>query len=167
MKKLEFTTQLLGVQDELKRFALRLTANQDDAEDLFQETTLRVLNNQDKFKENTNFRAWIYTVMRNLFINDYRKLVRTQTFIDRTENLYHLNIPQDSGFDSPSESLSIKEITDSINQLDEAYSSLFNMHLEGYKYEEIAKEKNLPLGTVKSRIFFARKKLQQSLKEFR
>jgi RNA polymerase sigma-70 factor (ECF subfamily) len=141
MTKIEITTHLLGVQDELKRFAYKLTANREDANDLLQETTLKVLKNQDKFEENTNFKAWIYTIMRNLFINDYRKLVRTQTFIDQTENLYHLNIPQESGFESPSESLSIKEIKKSIDLLDEEYGSLFNMHVEGYKYEEIAEKK--------------------------
>lgn len=167
MTKLEFAANLLGVQEELRRFAYKLTANHEDANDLLQETSLKVLNNQDKFEDDTNFKAWIYTIMRNLFINDYRKLVRTQTFIDTTENLYHLNIPQESENHSPEDQYSVKEIRKTIDSFEDEYSSLFNMHIDGYKYEEIAEKKNLPIGTVKSRIFFARKRLQEKLKDFK
>jgi RNA polymerase sigma-70 factor (ECF subfamily) len=167
MTKIEFATNLLGVQEELRRFAYKLTANHDDANDLLQETSLKVLNNQDKFEDNTNFKAWIYTIMRNLFINDYRKLLRTQTYVDQTENLYHLNIPQESGIDSPEENYSIKEIKKTIDSFEDEYGNLFNMHIEGYKYEEIAAKKNLPIGTVKSRIFLARKRLQEKLKDYK
>ena len=167
MTQLEFATNLLGLQDELKRFAYKLTMNPDDANDLLQETSLRVLNNQDKFAEDTNFKAWMYTVMRNLFINDYRKLVRNQTFVDQTENLYHLNIPQESGIDSPENSFTLKEINKKINRFNDEYSILFKMHVEGYKYEEIAERVGIPIGTVKSRIFFARKRLQEELKDYR
>lgn len=167
MTQLEFATNLLGLQDELKRFAYKLTANLDDANDLLQETSLRVLNNQDKFVSDTNFKAWMYTVMRNLFINDYRKLVRSQTFVDQTDNLYHLNIPQESGINSPENSYTLKEINKKIDSFNDEYSILFKMHVEGYKYEEIAERMSIPVGTVKSRIFFARKRLQEELKDYR
>ncbi len=167
MTQTEFATSLLDIQDELKRFAYKLTANQNDANDLLQETSLRVLINQDKFMSNTNFKAWMYTVMRNLFINDYRKIVRNQTFVDQTENLYHLNMPQESGLGHPDENYSLKEIHKTIDSFDDEHSSLFKMHIEGYKYEEIAEKMDIPIGTVKSRIFFARKRLQKELKDYR
>jgi RNA polymerase sigma-70 factor (ECF subfamily) len=167
MKYIDISKDLMEYQNELFRFAVKLTRNRDDASDLLQETSLKVLNNQEKFAEETNFRAWAYTLMRNIFINNYRKTVREQTFVDQTENLYHLNIPQNSGFNSPEGSYSISEITMAINGFSKEYRLPFAMHIAGYKYEDIAKELQLPLGTVKSRIFFARKRLQQILKDYR
>ncbi len=167
MRLTNFTSELLNIQNDLLRFAYKLTSNREDANDLLQETSLRILDNQEKYEENTNFKAWAYTVMKNLFINNYRRIIREQTFIDTTENLYHLNISQDSGFDTPNGSYSVKEINEAINSLQYEYRIPFSMHISGYKYEEIAEEMNLPLGTVKSRIFFARQKLQNILKDYR
>jgi RNA polymerase sigma-70 factor, ECF subfamily len=167
MNYININKNLMEVQTDLLRFAFRLTRNKDDAADLLQETSLKVLNNKEKFAEETNFKAWAYTLMRNIFINNYRKTVREQTFVDKTEKLYHLNIPQNSGFYSPEGSYSIAEITMAINSFTKEYRQPFAMHIAGYKYENIAQEMNLPLGTVKSRIFFARKKLQQILKDYR
>jgi len=167
MNTIKLNKNLLEIQNDLFRFAFRLTRNRDDASDLLQETSLKVLDNHEKFAEETNFKAWAYTLMRNIFINNYRKTVREQTFVDQTDNLYHLNIPQNSGFDSPEGSYSISEITRAIDSFPREYRQPFAMHIAGYKYEIIAKEMVLPLGTVKSRIFFARKRLQQILKDYR
>jgi RNA polymerase sigma-70 factor (ECF subfamily) len=166
MNTIKLTQDLLNVQGDLFRFAFHLTKNKMDASDLLQETSLKVLDNHDKFAEETNFKAWAYTLMRNIFINNYRKAVREQTYVDQTENLYHLNIPQNSGFDSPEGSYSIEEIMRAINNFPKQYRQPFAMHVAGYKYESIAKEMSLPLGTIKSRIFFTRKKLQQILKDY-
>ena len=100
MKSLSFRKDLIGVQDELLRFAYKLTTDREEANDLLQETSLKALDNEDKYTPDTNFKGWMYTIMRNIFINNYRKVVRDQTFVDQTENLYHLNLPQDSGFES-------------------------------------------------------------------
>lgn len=167
MKLAQFTHELLNVQNDLLRFAYKLTSNREDANDLSQETSLRILDNKDKFEENTNFKAWAYTVMKNLFINNYRKILREQTFVDTTDSLYHLNIPQDSGFDTPHGAYSIKEINQTIQSLPDELRVPFSMHIKGYKYEEIAQHMQLPLGTVKSRIFFARKRLQALLKDYK
>ena len=88
------------MQEELLRFAYKLTADREEANDLLQETSLKALDNEDKYIPDTNFKGWMYTIMRNIFINNYRKIVRDQTFVDHTDNLYHLSMPQDSGFDS-------------------------------------------------------------------
>ncbi len=162
-----FQTKLLGLQKNLLNFAYILTANRDDAYDLLQDTTLKALDNQDKYVDNVNFKGWVFTIMRNIFINNYRKVVRSATIIDQTEDLYHLNLPQDSGFETPEGSVAAKEITEAINAFSDDYRIPFSMHVAGYKYNEIAEKMNLPLGTVKSRIFFARQRLQQTLKDYR
>lgn len=115
MNSLKFQDRLLGLQDNLLNFAYMLTANREEAKDLLQDTTLKALDNEDKYIDNVNFKGWVFTIMRNIFINNYRRVVRNQTIIDQTEDLYHLNLPQDSGFASPEGSFTVKEITTAIN----------------------------------------------------
>jgi RNA polymerase sigma-70 factor (ECF subfamily) len=155
--------KLMSIQGNLLSFAYMLTSNRDDAYDLLQDTTLKVLDNADKYVDNINFKGWAFTIMRNIFINNYRRIVRTATVIDHTDDLFHLNLPQNSGFETPDGSVSVIEITSVINSFSDEYRIPFSMHVEGYKYAEIADEMQLPLGTVKSRIFFARQRLQKML----
>jgi RNA polymerase sigma-70 factor (ECF subfamily) len=167
MNVLQFQKKLLSLQENMMNFALMLTANKDDAQDLLQDTTLKVLDNQEKFVDNINFKGWVLTVMRNIFINNYHKVARTQTVIDSEIDLYNLNITKSSGFDSPEGALQIREISNAIAKLNKDLKTPFSMFLSGYKYNEIAVKLDLPLGTVKSRIFFARQELQQELKDFK
>ncbi len=167
MRTANFTQNLLGMQPELHRFALKLTADKEEADDLLQETSLKALDNEDKYTPDTNFKGWMYTIMRNIFINNYRKTVRDQTFVDQTENLYHLNLPQDSGFESTEGNYDLKEIRRIVNTLPKEYRIPFSMYVSGFKYREIAERLGLPIGTVKSRIFFTRQRLQKDLKDFR
>jgi RNA polymerase sigma-70 factor (ECF subfamily) len=153
------------MQENMFNFAMLLTANRCDAEDLLQETTLRVLDNQEKYVDNINFKGWVLTIMRNIFINNYRKVLRSHIVIDQTEDLHHLNISLNAKSENPEESMSIKEITFIINSLNDDLKIPFIMFLDGYKYNEISDKLALPLGTVKSRIFFARKMLQRDLME--
>jgi len=166
MTTINFTEKLMGLQGNLKNFAYQLTANREDAEDLLQDTTLKALDNQEKYIDNVNFKGWVFTIMKNIFINNYRKVVRNQTVIDQTEDLYHLNLPQESGFDTPEGSFSVKEILKAINSFSDEYKVPFSMHVAGYKYQEIADKMELPIGTVKSRIFFARQRLQDTLRDY-
>ncbi|MDF9829831.1 RNA polymerase sigma factor [Parabacteroides sp. PF5-6] len=167
MNALQFQKKLLAMQENMMNFALMLTANRDDAQDLMQDTTLKVLNNQEKFVDNVNFKGWVLTVMRNIFINNYHRVVRTQTVIDQNIDVYNLDILNDSGFDSPDGSFQIQEITGAIEKLNNELRIPFSLFLSGYKYNEIAEKLNLPLGTIKSRIYFARQELQVVLKDFR
>ena len=162
-----FQGKLLSLQSNLLNFAYMLTSNYDDAYDLLQDTTLKALDNEDKYVDNVNFKGWVFTIMRNIFINNYRKVVRSSTVVDKTEDLYHLNLPQDSGFQTPEGPFAAMEITKAINSFSDEYRVPFSMHDAGYKYNEIAEKMNLPLGTVKSRIFFARQKLQQQFHDYR
>ena len=167
MKSLSFRKDLIGVQEELLRFAYKLTTDREEANDLLQETSLKALDNEDKYTPDTNFKGWMYTIMRNIFINNYSKTVRDQTFVDQTDNLFHLNLPQESGFDSTEGAYDLKEIHRIVNALPKDYRVPFAMYVSGFKYREIAEKLGLPLGTVKSRIFFTRQRLQNDLKDFR
>ena len=162
-----FKDRVIGLQSNLMSFAYQLTSNREQAEDLLQDTTLKALSNEDKYVDNVNFKGWIFTIMRNIFINNYRQNVRQATVIDKTEDLYHLNISQDSGINTPEGSYAVKEISVVLNSFSDDYRIPFHLCVAGYKYNEIADKLNLPLGTVKSRIFFARKKLREELKDYR
>jgi RNA polymerase sigma-70 factor (ECF subfamily) len=166
MNTYSFRKDLISVQEELLRFAYKLTADKEEANDLLQETSLKALDNEDKYMPDTNFKGWMYTIMRNIFINNYRRIVREQTFVDQTDNLYHLNLPQNSGFASTEGTYDLKEMHRIVNSLPRDYKVPFSMHVSGFKYREIADRLGLPLGTVKSRIFFTRQRLQQELKDF-
>ncbi len=168
MKQQEsFKDRVIGLQSNLMSFAYQLTSNREQAQDLLQDTTLKALSNEDKYVDNVNFKGWIFTIMRNIFINNYRQTVRQATVIDKTEDLYHLNISQDSGLNTPEGSYAVKEISVVLNSFSDDYRIPFNMFVAGYKYNEIADKLDLPLGTVKSRIFFARKRLREELKDYR
>lgn len=167
MKDVHIVNELIALQNNMRNFAFSLTLNREEAEDLLQDTTLKVLDNQEKFTSNVNFKGWVLTIMKNIFINNYRRIVRNQTFIDKTEDLHHLNLPQNSGYDTPEGSYAIGEITKNINAFTDEYRIPFSMHIQGFKYEEIAQTMSLPIGTVKSRIFLARKKLQSQLRDYR
>lgn len=163
----KFQNNLMALQDNMLNFAYMLTSNRDDAYDLLQDTTLKVLDNEDKYTDNTNFKGWVFTIMRNIFINNYRRASRAATIVDTTDNLYHLNLSQESGLESPEGSFGAQEITAAINEFSDEYRIPFSMHVAGYKYNEIAEKMNLPLGTVKSRIFQARRRLQTRFSDYR
>ena len=167
MNALQFQQKLMSLQENMMNFALQLTSNHLDAEDLVQDTTIKVIDNQEKFVDNVNFKGWVLTIMRNIFINNYHKVARTHTYVDPHADIYNLDIVVDSGIHSPEGTLQLKEITKAINALNDELKIPFSMFLSGYKYHEIAEKLDLPLGTVKSRIFFARQELQQQLRDFR
>ena len=162
----QFESKLMSLQANLLNFAFMLTSNRDDAYDLLQDTTLKALDNADKYVDNTNFKGWVFTIMRNIFINNYRRSTRSAMTVDTTEDLYHLNAPQAS-FNSPENSYTIKEVNKAIDSFTPEYRIPFSMHLSGYKYSEIAERMNLPVGTIKSRIYYARQRLRSQLKDYR
>ncbi len=162
-----FQHQLIEIQNNLLNFAYTLTNNRDDAYDLLQDTTMKALTNYDKYTDDTNFKGWLFTIMRNIFINNYRRATRTATIIDTSEDCYKLNIPESESFVSPEGSYNAREINDAIKSFDDKYSRPFEMHVAGYKYTEIAEIMNLPVGTIKSRIFTARQKLQSQFADYR
>jgi RNA polymerase sigma-70 factor (ECF subfamily) len=166
MTTLEFNNKLISMEDNLERFALSLTSNREEAKDLLQETYLKALTYKDKFVEFTNLKAWAFTIMKNTFINNYRKSIRENTTVDNTKDLYFLNNVRESQLVRPDSDFAFKEINKAINALQDEFKIPFRMHTEGYKYKEIAETLDLKIGTVKSRIFFTRKKLMEVLKDY-
>jgi RNA polymerase sigma-70 factor (ECF subfamily) len=166
MTAIEFQYKLTGLKDNLHYFAYTLTTNQEDAKDLVQDTFLKALLNRDKFQDDTNLKAWTFTIMKNTFINNYRRNLRTNALIDTTEDLYYLNLPKEAGIPSAESQLSLKDIQKTVNKLDDDQRVPFEMHTQGYKYKEIADNLNISIGTVKSRIFFGRKKMMDDLRAY-
>ncbi|MDE6611573.1 MAG: RNA polymerase sigma factor [Muribaculaceae bacterium] len=162
-----FQTRLISIQRNLLNYAYTLTSNRDDAYDLLQDTTLKALDNKDKYVDNVNFKGWMFTIMRNLFINNYRKSMRTSVVVDSSDDLYMLNLSQDSGMETPEGAMSVKEIHGMLAEIAHDLRKPFSMFLAGYKYVEIAESLGEPLGTVKSRIFQARRRLQKALGRYR
>lgn len=166
MTAIEFNTSLVGLQNNLEAFARQLTRNEDDAKDLTQETFLKALCNREKFVHQTNLKAWLYTIMKNIFINDYRRARKANTIIDQTEDLYYLNVNNTDDDTDPEMLYNAKELEEGINRLDADFRKPFDMYNAGYKYHEIADELKLTIGTVKSRIFYSRRKLMEQMSEF-
>ena len=166
MTAIEFNYQLTNLSNNLERFALSLTSDPEEAKDLLQETYVKAISYRDKFEDNTNLKAWTFTIMKNTFINNYRRAVKANTTFDNTDDLYYLNLNRESSVDSPETSISTKEINKAIQNLEDEFKVPFLMHTQGYKYKEIADELDLKIGTVKSRIFFTRKKLMGVLKDY-
>ena len=167
MGSAKFQSKLMDLQSNMLNFAYMLTSNRDDAYDLLQDTTLKALDSEDKFTEDANFKGWVFTIMRNIFINNYRKSGRAATFVDTTDNLYHLNLSQDAKAESPEDTFNAAEISEAINGFEDELRIPFSMHVSGYKYEEIAEYTGLPVGTIKSRIFTARKRLRERFSDYR
>jgi RNA polymerase sigma-70 factor (ECF subfamily) len=163
MSILEFNEQLQKLTPMLNSFAYNLTKDSERAKDLYQETAFRALTNKEKFRPGTNFKAWLFTIMKNIFINNYRKRVKANTIFDSTDNMFFLNSGSVVINNSAESDILMDELTKMVDELDDSLRVPFVMHYEGFKYQEIADELDLPLGTVKSRIFFARKALKEKI----
>ena len=166
MTTLEFTQKLISMEDNIERFALSLTYNSEKAKDLLQETYLKALHYKDKYIEVANFKAWVFTIMKNTFINNYRKSVRENEVIDNMKDFSLTDMLEVSQNGRPFAELTYKEISAAINSLGDGIRAPFIMHTKGFKYKEIAETLNLNIGTVKSRIFMARKKLMETLNDY-
>lgn len=162
MSTFNFHSEVKTATIVLKPHAMRLTRDIHDAEDLIQETIIRALTNEDKFQDGTNIRAWLFTIMKNIFINDYRKKSKRNTVIDTTNNLYYINASAAIS-NAGERAFVMNDIRNALMKISCELRIPFLMHYKGYKYNEIAEQLHLPLGTVKSRIFFARKELKEIL----
>ena len=165
MSTVEFQNSFYDLTQLLRAFAMNLTKNSEAANDLYQETAYRAFLNRDKFRPGTNFKAWLYTIMKNIFINNYRKRVKSATILDGTDNSFFIDSGGPEVLNQAETSIFMDELWKMIEDLDEGIKVPFNMHFEGFKYQEIADKLELPLGTVKSRIFFARKELKKKIRE--
>lgn len=163
MSAAEFKEFLLGNTGSLKPFAISLTNDRELAMDLFQETMYRALANQDKYSTGTNIKAWLFTIMRNIFINDYRRKALKRTIFTNDEQGVLTNSVKTSVNNGGENELHVKEIYKAIYELPQIFRTPFLLYFEGYRYNEISESLNEPLGTIKSRIHFARKLLKEQL----
>lgn len=163
MTILEFSHQVSSLRPMLRTFTRRFTNDREESQDLVQDTILKALTYRDKFRDDTNLKGWLFTIMRNTFINNYRKNQRAKTSNDTTKELYFLNVEDTHTFNRPQESIEFKEVWRNVNNMKDELLIPFKMHATGYKYQEIAKHLNIPIGTVKNRIFHARKEIQKKL----
>ncbi len=162
MNLTKFNTELVRVSENLKPYALKMTQNHEDAKDLIQETLYKAVSSRNRFQTGTNLQAWCYTIMRNIFINQYRRKKLQNTFTDQTENAYYLENTR-TDFNRGESNMAIDEVYGAVNKLDAEYKKPLMLHQSGFKYKEISEKLKIPMGTVKSRIFCARKKLKDYL----
>jgi RNA polymerase sigma factor (sigma-70 family) len=166
MSTLEFNQLLLVSSDFLNPFAVTLTRDKESAKDLVQETMYKAIANKDKYINGTNIKAWLYTIMRNIFINDYRKKAKQNVILDSTPNDFLLDYNQAAISNLAESKIRLKEIESAIYHLPSIFKDPFMLYFEGYKYNEIAGILHEPLGTIKSMIHFARKLLKKKINRF-
>lgn len=163
MSENEFGKQLTILEKGLYNYARSLKLSTDDAKDLVQETFLKAILNRDKYSDKGFLKAWTISIMRNTFINNYRRNTLMNQKIDQTNDSYFINQTNSIAQENPDSDYSFKEISNNIELLNKKFRIPFKMYVEGYKYKEISKTINVNIGTVKSRIFFARKELKDRL----
>src|ERR1017187_3541081 len=166
MNESEFVKSVTKYAYSLKPFALSLTRNMEDAHDLIQETLFRALSSEEKFTEGTNLKAWLYTVMKNIFINNYRRTKKRNTIIEVSENINELYSKEARVTNQGESNIAMENVTTAVNMLQSEFNVPFMLHYNGFKYYEIAEQLTLPIGTVKSRIHFARKELKRKLARY-
>ena len=167
MTNYDFGLKINNFERQLLGFAIKLTKDTNDAQDLLQETFIKAYTNKNKFQEGTNLKAWLFTIMRNSFITNYQKLVRRKTYIDTSEDLHLINSSLENSFNDGMHNLNYCEINEKVSSLDEKHREPFVLYVKGYKYVEIAEKLRIPLGTVKNRIHVARQELKYFLSKYR
>ena len=163
MSTSDFYTQIDMITSPLNNFALSLTRDLEDSRDLFQDTVYKALKNKDKFKIGTNFRAWILTLMRNTFINGYRRKKRSKVKTVADDSLEIITNTRSAAANEGESNMAMQELMTMLDELDEKLRQPFWMNYLGMSYQEVADALDTPLGTIKSRIFFARKEMQEKV----
>jgi RNA polymerase sigma-70 factor (ECF subfamily) len=167
MSSAEFRSQVASLRGTLQGFTRRFTHDRDESLDLVQDTVLKALMYRDKFRTDTNLKGWLFTIMRNTFVNNYRRNKRARNISDLSNTHHVANLIDEHTFNRPQESMEFKEIWQNVGTIKDELMTPFKMHTSGYKYNEIAEHLNIPVGTVKNRIFHARKEIQKKLHGYR
>ena len=167
MNKIEFNTLVIRQADSLRMYARNFTRDQDDANDLVQDTLLKAVTYFKNFKEGTNLKGWLYTIMKNTFINNYRRVVKTNSFITKEEEITNANLVVSATKNKGENKFIMDDINYALSSLSEDYYVPFTMYFEGYKYHEISDHLNIPIGTVKTRIHVARKVMKKTLSAYK
>ena len=167
MNKFEFNTLVIQHSDSLKLYARNFTKDHDDANDLVQETLLKAITYFKNFRDGTNLKGWLYTIMKNTFINNYRRVTKSNSFITKEEEISPTNLVVSASNNLGENKFMMEDITTALTNLSEDYYTPFTMYFEGYKYHEISDHLNIPIGTVKTRIHVARKAMKKTLSAYK
>ncbi|TDQ80013.1 RNA polymerase sigma factor [Sphingobacterium yanglingense] len=160
--------QLIEYRSVLKSLAYKFTNDPEDIQDLVQETLLRALKYVDQFFHNPRVVSWLFVIMKNIYINNYRNRKHRYLYEHNTASSY-----QDLGCREPftentvENNLALKDVQKALTKLPKEYKEMFDYHVEGYKYKELAQHYGIPEGTIKSRIFLIRKSLQKQFPQYR
>lgn len=166
MENLTLNSEICKHQSCLETFAMKFTMDVQDANDLVQDTIIKAIRYHKLYKEGTNFRGWLYTIMRNTFINQYRRGVKRRSIIETSEELSSYQLSRSADGNRGENKFVMEDINKAMAKLQPEYSTPFLRYFEGYKYHEIAEELNIPIGTVKTRIHLARQALKGQLKMY-
>jgi RNA polymerase sigma factor (sigma-70 family) len=166
MTAIEFNTLVMRQAPSLKMYALHFTHDSDDANDLVQDTLLKAITYYNKFKEGTNLKGWLYTIMKNTFINNYRRFIKISSFVTKTDEISYSQLSFSATLNDGEPKFVMDDIKKALGSLQQEYYVPFTMYFEGYKYHEIADHLEIPIGTVKTRIHVARKLLKKDLKVY-
>jgi RNA polymerase sigma-70 factor (ECF subfamily) len=166
MENVTLSDQICSHRSCLERFAMKFTKDVEDANDLVQDTIIKAIRYHDKYVQGTNVKAWLYTIMKNTFINDYRRVSKRNSIIETSEDLSSYQLHKSAANNQSENKFVMDDINKALKALSEVYSVPFLRYFEGYKYHEIAEELNVPLGTVKTRIHVARQELKSQLKMY-
>lgn len=166
MENMTLNAEICKHQNCLEAFALKFTGNTEDAGDLVQDTVIKAIRYHAMYKEGTNLRGWLYTIMRNTFINDYRKGAKRKSIMDTSEDLSSHQLSRSAASNLGENKFVMEDINKAMDKLPADYSVPFLKYFEGYKYHEIADELQIPIGTVKTRIHMARQALKAQLKMY-
>lgn len=166
MTKIEFDTMVTQQAEALKAYALHFTHDDEDANDLVQDTILKAITYYNKFKEGTNLKGWLYTIMKNTFINNYRRFIKISSFVTKSDEISSANLAYSATSNQGENKFVMDDIKHAMANLSEEYYVPFTMYFEGYKYHEIAVHLDIPIGTVKTRIHVARKMLKKTLRPY-
>lgn len=166
MTNIEFSTLVTRQASSLKIYAMRFTKDADDANDLVQDTILKAITYFNKFKEGTNLKGWLYTIMKNTFINNYRRIVKIGSFVTQTDEISSQQLSYSASKNDGENKFVMDDIKNALSKLQKEYYVPFTMYFEGFKYHEIADHLTIPIGTVKTRIHVARKLLKDDLKVY-
>lgn len=162
----DFNRELYLYKDSLRSFAFSFTKDADDADDLVQDTLLKAIHYATKFKDGTNLKGWLYTILKNTFINSYRRKVKINTLVSVTDEISSDQLRHSASNNRGENKCMMDDIHKALDKLQPEYYIPFIRYFEGYKYHEIAEDLNIPIGTVKTRIHAARGILKNNLKMY-
>lgn len=163
----QFNLEINNHSAALKSYALKFTKDSEDANDLVQDTMVKALRYFGQFEQGSNMKAWLFVILKNTFINNYRRNVKKQAIITQEEDISSANLMKSSSSNNAVGSFVMGDIKKALDALPQAYAVPFTRFVEGYKYEEIAQELRIPIGTVKTRIHAARELLKKRLEIYK